>query len=61
MLEAQLKAVKEQILENDRRVRPSAREAELGRRLIEISGMGPLPANTFEIRAQIQAMVKTRS
>lgn len=32
MLEAQLKVVKEQILENDRRVRASARETELGRR-----------------------------
>ena len=30
MLEAQLKVVKEQILENDRRVRASARETELG-------------------------------
>jgi transposase len=41
MLEAQLKVVKEQALENDRRVRASARETELGRRLIEIPG-GPI-------------------
>ena len=33
MLEAQLKVVKAQILENDRRVRASARETELGRRV----------------------------
>nr|WP_295468135.1 IS110 family transposase [Mesorhizobium sp.] len=43
MLEAQLKVVKQQILENDRRVRASARETELGRRLMEIPGVGPLP------------------
>ena len=36
--------VKEQILENDRRVRASARETELGRRLMEIPGVGPLLA-----------------
>jgi transposase len=32
MLAAQLAVVKEQILENDRRVRTSARQTELGRR-----------------------------
>ena len=42
MLEAQLKVVKEQILENDLRVRASARETELGRRLMETPGVGPL-------------------
>ncbi|MEW9838713.1 IS110 family transposase [Mesorhizobium marinum] len=47
MLEAQLKVVKEQILENDRRVRASARETELGRRLMEIPGVGPLLASAF--------------
>ena len=47
MLEAQLKVVKEQILENDRRVRASARETELGRRLMEIPGVGPLLATAF--------------
>ena len=35
MLAAQLGVVKEQILENDRMVRASARETELGRRLME--------------------------
>ena len=33
---------KVQILENDRRIRASARETELGRRLMEIPGVGPL-------------------
>jgi len=47
MLEAQLRVVKEQILENDRRVRASARETELGRRLMEIPGVGPLLASAF--------------
>ena len=47
MLEAQLTVVKAQILENDRRVRASARETELGRRLMEIPGVGPLLASAF--------------
>lgn len=42
MLAAQLHIVKEQILENDRRILASARETELGRRLMEIPGVGPL-------------------
>src|SRR3954452_21283999 len=47
MLEAQLRVVKKQILENDRRVRANARETELGRRLMEIPGVGPLLATAF--------------
>ena len=47
MLEAQLMVVKAQILENDRRIRASARETELGRRLMEIPGVGPLLASAF--------------
>ncbi|MET3901430.1 transposase [Devosia sp. UYZn731] len=43
MLEAQLKVVKE----NDRRVRASARETELDRRLMEIPGVGSLLASAF--------------
>ncbi|ESZ02421.1 transposase [Mesorhizobium sp. L2C089B000] len=46
-LEAQLRVVKKQILENDRRVRANARETELGRRLMEIPGVGPLLASAF--------------
>lgn len=47
MLIAQLVVVKEQILENDRRIRASARETEVGRRLMEIPGVGPLLASAF--------------
>ena len=47
MLKAQLTVVKAQILENDRRIRASARETDLGRRLMEIPGVGPLLASAF--------------
>jgi transposase len=47
MLAAQLRVVKEQILENDRRIMARARETELGRRLMEIPGVGPLLASAF--------------
>lgn len=47
MLGAQLTVVKEQILENDRRIRSSARDTEVGRRLMEIPGVGPLLASAF--------------
>ena len=47
MLGAQLVVVKEQLLENDRRIRVSARETEVGRRLMEIPGIGPLLASAF--------------
>jgi transposase len=47
MLAAQLAVVKEQILQNDRRIRASARETEVGRRLMEIPGGGPLLASAF--------------
>jgi transposase len=39
--------VKKQILENDRRIRTSARETEIGRRLMDIPGVGPLLASAF--------------
>jgi transposase len=47
MIAAQLRVVKEQILENDRRIIARARETELGRRLMEIPGVGPLLASAF--------------
>jgi transposase len=47
MLAAQLRVVKEQILENDRRIMARAHETELGRRLMEIPGVGPLLASAF--------------
>ncbi|MGB3470363.1 MAG: IS110 family transposase [Erythrobacter sp.] len=47
MLVAQLSIVKEQILENDRRILASARRTELGCRLMEIPGVGPLLASAI--------------
>lgn len=47
MLAAQLRVVKTQILENDRRIMASARKTEVGRRLMEIPGVGPLLASAF--------------
>src|SRR3546814_20364185 len=47
MLGAQLAVVKEQVLKNDRRIRASARETEVGRRLMDIPGVGPLLASAF--------------
>lgn len=47
MLASQLRLVKTQILENDRRVLASARSTELGRRLMEVPGIGPLVASAL--------------
>jgi len=47
MLAVQLRIIKEQILENDRQIRASARETDLGRRLMEIPGVGPLLASAI--------------
>jgi transposase len=47
MLVAQLKVVKQQILENDRRVLALARSSELGRRLTAVPGIGPLVASAL--------------
>ncbi|CAM3285157.1 Putative transposase y4pF/y4sB [Sphingomonas antarctica] len=47
MLVAQLVVVKSQILENDRRVMESARKTELGQRLMEVPGVGPLLASAI--------------
>src|SRR5947209_12528822 len=45
MLAAQLAVLTKQVLENDRRIRASARETEIGRRLMEIPRVGPLLAS----------------
>jgi transposase len=47
MLVAQLRLVKLQILENDRQVLALARSTELGRRLMEVPGIGPLVASAL--------------
>jgi transposase len=48
MLATQLRMVKEQILENDRSILASARETELGRRLMEISA-----ATRFDVSGSV--------
>lgn len=47
MLTAQLAVMKKQIFENDRRIRENARETKVGRRLMEIPGVGPLLTSAF--------------
>lgn len=59
MLMAQLVVVKEQILENDRRIRESARDTEIGRRLMEIPGVGPLLASAFVASVADPTIFKT--
>jgi transposase len=59
MLAEQLIVVKQQILENDRRVRASARSTDIGRRLMEIPGVGPLLASAFVATIADPAAFKT--
>jgi len=47
MLVDQLQLVNVQVLENDRRIRASARATEVGRRLMEIPGIGPVIASAL--------------
>jgi transposase len=47
VLGSQLQLVNEQVLENDRRVKATARSTELGRRLMEVPGVGPLLASAM--------------
>jgi len=47
MLAVQLRIVNEQILELDRRVRASARATDVGRRLMEVPGVGPVLASAL--------------
>ena len=47
MLVAQLRLIKSQILENDRQVLAQARSTEMGKRLMEIPGIGPLVASAL--------------
>ena len=50
MLVAQLGIMKEQILENDRRIMAGARSTELGGRLMEMPGVGPSTHGSFADR-----------
>jgi transposase len=47
MLAAQLRLIKLQILDNDRQVLALARSTELGRRLMQVPGIGPLVASAL--------------
>ena len=47
LLSSQLQLVTDQILETDRRIRTSARSTDVGRRLMEIPGVGPLLASAL--------------
>lgn len=47
MLADQLRMVNEQILETDRLIRTSAHSSDIGRRLMEIPGVGPLLASAL--------------
>ena len=47
MLAVQLRLVNQHILELDRRVRASARATDVGRRLMEVPGVGPVLASAF--------------
>lgn len=47
MLAAQLQLVNVQVLKNDRQIRASARATEIGRRLMEIPGIGPVIASAL--------------
>jgi transposase len=47
MLFDQLRLISDQILESDRRIIASARSTEVGRRLMEIPGVGPLLASAL--------------
>ena len=47
LLVSQLNLVNEQILDTDRRVRTSARSTDVGRRLMEVPGVGPVLASAI--------------
>ncbi len=47
MLATQLRLVNVQVLENDRQIRASARATDVGRRLMEIPGIGPVIASAL--------------
>jgi transposase len=59
MLVVQLEGVKTQILENDRRIIASARATEVGRRLLEVPGIGPVLASAFVASVADPAIFKS--
>jgi transposase len=59
MMADQLRLVNEQILENDRRIRTSARATEVGRRLMAIPGVGPVLASAMVASVPDPSMFKS--
>jgi len=59
MLVDQLRLANAQILENDRRIRTSARATDVGRRLMGIPGVGPVLASAFVASVPDPAMFKS--
>jgi transposase len=59
LVSSQLELVNAQILETDRRIRASARSTEVGRRLMEIPGVGPLLASALVASIADPAAFKT--
>ena len=59
MLAVRLEGVKAQILANDRRIIASARATEVGRRLLEVPGIGPVLASAFVASVADPAIFKS--
>jgi transposase len=59
LLVCQLGLVNDQVLENDRRVRASARSTEVGVRLMEVPGVGPVLASAIVAAVPDPAAFKT--
>jgi transposase len=59
MLADQLDLINEQILESDRRILTNARSADVGRRLMEIPGVGPVLANAVVATVADPAVFKS--
>ena len=59
MMSDQLRLVNEQILENDRRIRTSARATDVGRRLMDIPGVGPVLASAIVAAVPAPSMFKS--
>jgi len=59
MLAAQLQLLAAQILQNDRAIREAARASEVGHRLMEIPGIGPLLASALVASVPDPAMFKS--
>jgi transposase len=58
-LAVQMEGVKSKILENDRRIIAGARATEVGRRLLEVPGIGPVLASAFVASVADAAIFKS--